>query len=67
MAENKAARTYATALYQAAEEAGRVEQVRRDLGEFVHAIDSSPGLRQLLAAEQITDLKLHEIDEFLLK
>ena len=41
MSENKVARVYATALYEAAQEAGRVEQVRRDLGEFVQAMDSS--------------------------
>jgi ATP synthase F1 delta subunit len=57
VSEGKVARVYATALYQAAEEAGRVEQVRRDLGEFVQALDSSAELRRLLAAEQIADLK----------
>ena len=61
MSESKIARVYATALYQAAEEAGRVEQVRRDLGEFVQAIDSSAELRQLLAAEEISDLKKTEV------
>jgi F-type H+-transporting ATPase subunit delta len=57
VSENKIARVYATALYQAAEEEGRVEQVRGDLGEFVQAIDSSAELRQLLAAEEISDLQ----------
>jgi len=57
VSENKIARVYATALYQAADDEGRVEQVRRDLGEFVQAIDSSAELRQLLAAEEISDLK----------
>jgi F-type H+-transporting ATPase subunit delta len=61
VSENKVARVYATALYQAAREAGRVEQVRSDLGEFVQAIDASPGLRQLLSAEEITDLKKTEV------
>ena len=61
MSEGKIARVYATALYQAAEEGRRVEQVRRDLGEFVQAIDSSAELRQLLAAEEISDLKKTEV------
>jgi F-type H+-transporting ATPase subunit delta len=59
--ETKVARVYATALYQAANEAGRVDKVRSDLGEFVQAIDSSPELKTLLAAEQITDLKKTEV------
>jgi F-type H+-transporting ATPase subunit delta len=61
VSESKVARVYATALYQAAEEAGRVDQVRRDLGEFVQAIDSSSDLKLLLAAEEITDLKKTEV------
>ena len=61
MSESKIARVYATALYQAAREEGRVEQVRRDLGEFVQAIESSAELRHLLAAEEITDLKKTEV------
>jgi F-type H+-transporting ATPase subunit delta len=61
VSEGKVARVYAAALYQAAEEAGRVEQVRRDLGEFVQAVDSSAELRQLLAAEEISDLKKTEL------
>ena len=39
MSESKIARVYATALYEAAAEEGRVEQVRRDLGEFVQAVE----------------------------
>jgi F-type H+-transporting ATPase subunit delta len=61
VSESKIARVYATALYQAAQEEGRVEQVRRDLGEFVQAIDASSGLKTLLAAEEITDLKKTEV------
>jgi F-type H+-transporting ATPase subunit delta len=53
--EGKIARVYATALYQAAAEEGRVEQVRRDLGEFVQAMESSGELRQFLVAEEISD------------
>jgi F-type H+-transporting ATPase subunit delta len=55
VSEGKIAAVYATALYQAAAEAGRVEQVRRDLGEFVEALESSVELRQLLTAEEISD------------
>ncbi len=61
MSENKIARVYGTALYQAAQEAGRVEQVRRDLGEFVQAISLSPDLKSLLAAKEITDHKKTEV------
>ncbi|MFH1833667.1 MAG: ATP synthase F1 subunit delta [bacterium] len=57
MNEGKIARVYATALYQAAEEEGRVEQVRRDLGEFVQAVESSVELRQFLVAEEISDAR----------
>jgi F-type H+-transporting ATPase subunit delta len=61
VSESKVARVYAAALYQAAEEAGRVAEVRRDLGEFVQAIESSADLRKLLAAEEIIDLKKTEV------
>jgi F-type H+-transporting ATPase subunit delta len=61
VSEGKIARVYATALYQAAREEGRVEEVRRDLGEFVRAIDSSPELKQLLAAEEIADVKKTQV------
>jgi F-type H+-transporting ATPase subunit delta len=56
VAESKVATVYATALYEAAAEEGRVESVRRDLGEFVRALDESPELRQLLVAEEISDI-----------
>lgn len=61
MSEGKIARVYATALYEAATEAGRTEQVRRDLGEFVQAIDASPELRHLLVTEEISDPKKKEV------
>jgi len=54
---SKIARVYATALYQAAKEEGRVEQVRRDLGEFVDAVQESDELRQFLVAEEISDFR----------
>ena len=57
MREGKIARVYATALYQAAEEEGRVEQVRRDLGEFVQAVEGSADLRKFLSAEEISDVR----------
>jgi F-type H+-transporting ATPase subunit delta len=61
VSESKIARVYATALYQAAEEAGRVAQVRIDLGEFAQAVDSSAELRRLLMAEEISDLKKTQV------
>jgi F-type H+-transporting ATPase subunit delta len=61
VSENKVARVYATALYQAADEEGRVEEVRRDLGEFVQALDSSAELRQLVAAEEISDVRKTQV------
>lgn len=51
----KVARVYAAALYEAAEEEGRVEAVRRDLSAFVGAVEASPELGQLLVAEEISD------------
>jgi F-type H+-transporting ATPase subunit delta len=61
VSEGKIARVYATALYQAAEEWGRVEQVRRDLGEFVRATKSSVELRQFLTAEEISDTRKTQV------
>lgn len=61
MAESKIARVYATALYEAAEEEGRVEQVLRDLGEFAQAMEASADLRQLVAAEEISDLRKTQV------
>lgn len=46
-------RTYARALYQAAEEAGRVEPVREDLRDFARAIEEVPELRALLRNPQL--------------
>jgi F-type H+-transporting ATPase subunit delta len=55
VAESKIARVYARALYQAAAEEGRVDDVRRDLGALVQAVQDSSPLRQLLLAEDISD------------
>jgi F-type H+-transporting ATPase subunit delta len=57
LSQSKIARVYATALYQAAQEEGRVEEVRRDLGAFVEAAKSSSELRHFLAAEEISDAR----------
>ena len=44
-----AATTYATALFSAASEAGRLKQVDTDLAAFVNAIATSPELAQAIA------------------
>ena len=46
-------RVYAEALLEAAQEQGRVDKVRGELGEFVAAVESSPELRSLLRNPQI--------------
>ncbi len=61
MSEGRIARVYATALYQAAAEAGRLEIVPRDLGEFVRALEASPELRQFLATEDVSDALKKEV------
>jgi F-type H+-transporting ATPase subunit delta len=42
------ARTYARALFEAAKDAGRVDQVRDELQTFVEAVDQVPELRSLI-------------------
>jgi F-type H+-transporting ATPase subunit delta len=42
------ARTYARALFEAAKDAGRVDQVRDELETFVEAVDEVPELRSLI-------------------
>jgi len=61
MAEGKIARIYARALYEAAAEQGRVEEVRHDLGEFVAAVEASPELRQFLLSAGISDERKIEV------
>jgi F-type H+-transporting ATPase subunit delta len=61
VSESKIARVYATALYEAAKEAGRTEQVRNDLGAFVQAAEASEELRHLLVTEELSDPKKKEI------
>ena len=46
-------RTYATALFQAAKGAGRLAQVREELGDFVAAVDEVPELDALLRNPQL--------------
>jgi F-type H+-transporting ATPase subunit delta len=46
-------RTYARSLYQAAKEAGRLPQVRQDLGDFVDATGQVPELDELLRNPQL--------------
>ena len=53
MSEEQVARVYAQALFDAAKEAGAVEPVRRDLGEFVAALAASASLRNVLADPQV--------------
>jgi F-type H+-transporting ATPase subunit delta len=61
LSEGKVARVYASALYQAAKEEGRVEAVRRDLGAFIEAMETSPKLRQFLVAEEISDFQKKQV------
>src|SRR5947207_5589354 len=46
-------RMYARALFEAARDAGRLEQVREELGDFVEAQRQVPELRELLRNPQI--------------
>jgi F-type H+-transporting ATPase subunit delta len=48
-----AERLYAKALFEAAEDSGRVDAVQRDLGEFADAIEASPELSAFLANPQV--------------
>jgi F-type H+-transporting ATPase subunit delta len=47
------ARTYARALYEAANERDRVEPVRQELADFVESVDEVPELRALLRNPQL--------------
>jgi len=42
------ARTYARALFDAAQEKGRIDEVRDELGSFLAAVDEVPELRSLI-------------------
>jgi F-type H+-transporting ATPase subunit delta len=53
VSKEQIARVYAQALFDAARDAGAVEQVRRELGDFVAALAASEPLRHVLADPQI--------------
>jgi F-type H+-transporting ATPase subunit delta len=46
-------RTYAQALFEAAEDAGRLDKIREELGDFVAALDAVPELDAMLRNPQI--------------
>ena len=48
-----AERLYAKALFEAAEDSGRVDAVQRDLGEFADAVEASPELSAFLTNPQV--------------
>jgi F-type H+-transporting ATPase subunit delta len=48
-----AERLYARALFEAAQEQGRIEAVQRDLGDFAEAVAGSPELAAFLANPEI--------------
>ncbi|GAB4247832.1 MAG: F0F1 ATP synthase subunit delta [Thermoleophilia bacterium] len=52
--ETKIARVYAEALFEAAQEEGRLEQVRRDLDDFAAALEETPQLQAFLEDEEIS-------------
>ena len=53
MSEEQVAAVYARALFDAAKDAGAVEPVRRELGDFVAALAASASLRDVLADPQV--------------
>ncbi len=53
MSEEQVARVYGQALFDAAREAGAVEPVRRELGDFVAGLAASAALRDVLADPQV--------------
>ena len=53
MSEEQVARVYARALFGAARDADAVDQVRRELGDFVAALAASASLRDVLADPQV--------------
>ena len=48
-----AERLYAKALFEAADDSGRVDAVQRDLGEFADAVEGSPELSAFLTNPQV--------------
>jgi F-type H+-transporting ATPase subunit delta len=55
VSEAQVARVYAQALFDAAREAGRVDPVRRELGDFVAALAASASLRDVLADPRVDE------------
>jgi len=55
VSDGQIARVYARALFGAAQAAGRVEPVRRELGDFVAGLAASAPLRHVLADPQVDD------------
>jgi F-type H+-transporting ATPase subunit delta len=50
------ARTYARALFEAAKDEGRIDQVRDELATFVDAVDEVPELRSLIRNPELDPL-----------
>ena len=50
------ARTYARALFEAAKDEGRIDQVRDELATFVEAVDEVPELRSLIRNPELDPL-----------
>ena len=50
------ARTYARALFEAAKDAGRIDEVRDQLTTFVEAVDEVPELRSLIRNPELDPL-----------
>jgi F-type H+-transporting ATPase subunit delta len=50
------ARTYARALFEAAKDAGRIDEVRDQLTSFVEAVDEVPELRSLIRNPELDPL-----------
>jgi F-type H+-transporting ATPase subunit delta len=64
VSEEQVARVYAQALFDAADQAGAVEPVRRELGDFVAALAASASPRDALADPQVqTDAKRRVLAE----
>lgn len=61
MTEGRVGRVYAEALYDAAHDAGRVDQVRRDLGQFADAVAANPALAGIMENPQTTELDKHRV------
>ena len=53
MSDDAVARVYAEALFAAAQEAGSLPRVRREIGEFAAALETSVALRTALFDPQI--------------